>query len=592
MAESEANAKEKQYALWGLGRGIDITKPTPWLEKTSFQVRKVEIHKIIETDDGGLLKEYSDEIRCRTDLNCEVKSGVKAANAPLTIGVAAEYTRSSLTTKYVVGTRVKNRTISFRTDFTDLPQSRAKDLEAAKDEIRKRKEGEAKREVSKFEERLCSWLLECLKHRGEQVKCLDKYIRDKCAADPEKELEKIVEDIELFVHHFGVTHYVSAIELGGLEYQELSGKEYHQHAGMSSNASVTSPAHGGVEASTKMSCTKKSGRFKKDRKKVGRINFENEKVTEENEAVIGCEIQPISNLVGNPYLQQALTTSTAKYTTAREKYRGNIYILKYILNFTFITLISSFVDEGPYFITCGDIPTMYITVDKNDKSLVVTFNEEDAEVFSLKALGDDTAQDKFEFSLTSPLHKYRDQQVSKIKALAAQQPTDDNGRTAQLAGTSQQLDASQASSSLTPTKENTAEDKGKTQLPLEYYLETVVSPLLGKDSTTPRMRLNSSSKNIRMLLKKRVNHRIACDTKQWRKGREAYFIQCIHPFRSGFLCVKKKSQCHSKTTNPDDYKVCVKPSVSSRCDDSEIFMLFRLKTATEFIEGSIKRYPT
>ena len=83
MAESEANAKEKQYALWGLGRGIDITKPTPWLEKTSFQVRKVEID-IIETDDGGLLKEYSDEICCRTDLNCEVKSGVKAANAPYT----------------------------------------------------------------------------------------------------------------------------------------------------------------------------------------------------------------------------------------------------------------------------------------------------------------------------------------------------------------------------------------------------------------------------------------------------------------------------------------------------------------------------
>ena len=321
-------AKEKQYVLWGLGRGIDITKPTPWLEKTSFQVRKVKFDNIIETDDGGLLKEYSDEIRCRTDLNCEVKSGVKAANTPLTIGVAAEYTRSSLTTKYVVGTRVKNRTISFRADFTDLPQSQPKDLEAAKEEIRKRKEGKAKRgEISEFEKRLCSWLLdrECLKQRGEPVECLDKYISDKCALDPEKELEKIVEDIEHFVHHFGVTHYVSAIELGGLEYQELSGKEYHQYAGVSSNASVTSPASGGVQASAKMSCTKKSGRFKKDRKKVGRINFEDEKVTEENEAVIGCEIQPISNLVRNPYLQQALTTSTAKYTTARDKYRGNIY---------------------------------------------------------------------------------------------------------------------------------------------------------------------------------------------------------------------------------------------------------------------------
>ena len=220
---------------------------------------------------------------------------------------------------------------------------------------------------------------------------------------------------------------------------------------------------------------------------------------------------------------------------------------------------------------------MYITVDKKDKfkSLVVTSKEKDAEVFSLKALGDDTAHHKFEFSLASPLHKYRDYQ-------------------AQSAGTSPQLDESQASSSSTPTKENasedkatsqktdksqassSAEDKGKKQLPLEYYLETVVNPLRGKDSITPRMRMNCNSKNIRMLLKKRVNPQIACDTKQWRKGREAYFIQCIHPFRSGFLCVKKKS-------NSDDYKVCVRPLVHSHCDDSEIFMLFRLKSATEFI---------
>ena len=232
--------------------------------------------------------------------------------------------------------------------------------------------------------------------------------------------------------------------------------------------------------------------------------------------------------------------------------------------YTLLIFFINFVDDGPYFITCGDIPTMYITVDKEDKfkSLVVTLKEEDAEVFSLKALGDDTAHHKFEFSLTSPLHKYRDYQVNKIKKT---QTTDG---TAQSPGTSQKTDKSQASSS--------AEDKGKKQLPLEYYLETVVHPLLGKDSTTPRMRMNCNSKNIRMLLKKRVNPQIACDTKQWRKGREAYFIQCIHPFRSGFLCVKKKS-------NSDDYKVCVRPLVHSHFDDSEIFMLFRLKSATEFI---------
>lgn len=349
--------KETQYVLWGLGRGIDITKPTPWLEKTSFQVREVKLRDIIETDDGGLLKEYSDEIRSRTDLNCEVKSGIKTPNAPLTIGVAAEYTRASLTTKYVVGTRVKNRTLSFRADFADLPQSRAKDLDAAKEEIAKasklqtalladaagqvKSQAEGRKAATKgspaalndrtkqpnifeFEERLCSWLIECLKHRGEEglenSECLQKFIRGKCAEDPNKQLKEIEDDIDHFVHHFGVTHYVSAIELGGLEYQELTGKEYHEHAGVSSDASLSSPVSGGVETLAKMSRSKKSGRFKKDRKKVGRINSTDEKVTEGNEAVIGCEIQPISSLVRNLYLRQALTTSTAKYT--REKYRG------------------------------------------------------------------------------------------------------------------------------------------------------------------------------------------------------------------------------------------------------------------------------
>lgn len=206
---------------------------------------------------------------------------------------------------------------------------------------------------------------------------------------------------------------------------------------------------------------------------------------------------------------------------------------------------------------------MYITADK-DKNLVVTFNEEDAEVFSLKVLGDDTSHHKFEFSLASPLKRYREKKEEEQKGNeTTQAPEDGNGRA------------------------KPAQSAETTQLLLEYYLETVVNPLRGKESTRPRMKMNSNSKNIRMLLKKRVNHRIACDTKQWRKGREAYFIQCIHPLRSGYFCVKKKCRGDSKTTNPDDYKVCIKSSVNSHCDDSEIFMLFRLKSATECIREKV-----
>ena len=45
---------KKRCTLLGLGREVDITKPTPWMDKTSFQVRTVCIHDLIETDEGGL----------------------------------------------------------------------------------------------------------------------------------------------------------------------------------------------------------------------------------------------------------------------------------------------------------------------------------------------------------------------------------------------------------------------------------------------------------------------------------------------------------------------------------------------------------
>ena len=65
-----------KFDRWGLGRGVDITKQTPWLEKTSFQVRAVSPKVILETDDGGLLKAFSEEVRSKTTVNSEVQAGI------------------------------------------------------------------------------------------------------------------------------------------------------------------------------------------------------------------------------------------------------------------------------------------------------------------------------------------------------------------------------------------------------------------------------------------------------------------------------------------------------------------------------------
>ena len=97
-------------------------------------MRKVAEKEIIETDDG-LLKAYSKEIRSRTTVNYQVQSGIKVPNTPLKIVLDAEYTASMLSSKFVIGRKTKTRTIASKLDFPDIPQSRVKKVEEAREEI-------------------------------------------------------------------------------------------------------------------------------------------------------------------------------------------------------------------------------------------------------------------------------------------------------------------------------------------------------------------------------------------------------------------------------------------------------------------------
>ena len=288
--------KPEDYARWGLGRGVDITKEKPWVGKSSFQVRRVDVKScddIIETKEGGLLKAYNEEICSQTTVNSEVQAGVKPANTPLSIRMDVEYTRCTLSAKYVSGKKIKTRTISFGVDFSDVPPSLAKTLDQARayaapsvKDIGKSKsvpgresapEGKSLRSISleypfggqpaaggeidatdrgseaqctpapadtamagaaeevkrkpvselimpkgaSFEERLCTWLLHCLQR-------LQSHEYD-CSVGTLQELiyvahgDKLFKDIERFLDHFvqefKITHYVSAIELGALEYR-------------------------------------------------------------------------------------------------------------------------------------------------------------------------------------------------------------------------------------------------------------------------------------------------------------------------------------------------------------------------------------
>ena len=353
--KTEDNLREK-YTLWGLGRGVDITKQTPWLTKTPFQVRAVRPKDLIETDEGRLLKAYSEEVNSSTTIHYQVRAGIKAPDVPLTIGVDSEYSRTDCSNKHVVGLKVKNRTISFRVDFADIAKSRVTSAEKAREQMRKNKtkceykepgadieppkktEDEHTPEDVPFESRLCEWLCECLENRGIKAKGTlphelmfllierkggneetDGEDEGNRLIDNDEEIGELQKDISHFIRQLGVTHYVSAIELGGLSFRVLTEKEYERKISLSGSASLNSKLYGGIQATTSKSNLWKFKSKREERKMIGKItpagkDGAREVVEKGDEAVIGCHIRPISSLVRNPYLHKAINESVKIYT--------------------------------------------------------------------------------------------------------------------------------------------------------------------------------------------------------------------------------------------------------------------------------------
>ena len=183
----------------------------------------------------------------------------------------------------------------------------------------------------------------------------------------------------------------------------------------------------------------------------------------------------------------------------------------------------------------------YITVDpENDSQLQLKGTEEvtEAEGFMVKVFDNSPS----EFSITSSFPRYRKKKEEEKKKKQEEEEE----------------------------KKQRASAATKRPQPLQYYLETTFNPV--RRRSTVHMKKNSRLKNLRLLLKERIDPKISCDTKQWRKGREAYYIKCIHRPRSGYLCVKEFEEGDKKR-----YKVCLKPTVDYHCDSAnKVYMLFQL----------------
>ena len=107
----------------GLGRGVDATDPTPWRNKTSFQVRPVTTDNIIGTEEGGCVQSYEKEVTSLSEIRGLASASVTNPKTAVSIGVEGEYSLSSSNRFRVVGTKVLNRTILFKDHChdSDLP---------------------------------------------------------------------------------------------------------------------------------------------------------------------------------------------------------------------------------------------------------------------------------------------------------------------------------------------------------------------------------------------------------------------------------------------------------------------------------------
>ena len=327
----------------GLGRGIDATNARPWVEKSSFQVRHVAIESVIGTEEGGSAVSYQNEVTSVHNLQSNLKLSIAVPHSPVTIGVDADLSRETSTTRRSIGRKVVNRSITFRDDFEEVttesgPARAVQEAEAADAYVKPlymTSEEEAYRAVadsqsgSSFEARLAKWIMVRVIHRKridelnlissgqpvprERFSITGKPLRDlanfiHCSTNEER--KAIVKDCQAFVYHFRITHYVSDVQLGASEYRVLDESEYFLQAGASGTLGIDGIANAALSSkysnklTNKASETKTIGKIAKDGT-VGRGSY--------SEAVVGVKFRPITSLVTLRYLYLALRKALLDY---------------------------------------------------------------------------------------------------------------------------------------------------------------------------------------------------------------------------------------------------------------------------------------
>ena len=297
----------------GLGRGVDATNSKPWINRSAFQVRFPTPDNVIGTEEGNLYRSFLNEVDSSLHLQTSLSASIPA-NQLVSINIDAELSRNFSTSQKSEGAKVITRSIAFLSEF----------------EVN---EDSSKESISKdfcFERRLLKWIWNEEELEFDEESDHLESILDFAFMWHDKAL---IRTCYKFIDTFSITHYVHSLELGASYYHVISDKAYETK--VSQNTKVTAKEVASVSAGVEGAFGGKSSHKKYT--KIGHMNYtplDSEDLLKSDsssskfisaiqsptvgrntmeEAVVGIKLQPISSLIGNRQLRDALQNALQDY---------------------------------------------------------------------------------------------------------------------------------------------------------------------------------------------------------------------------------------------------------------------------------------
>ena len=157
--------EEMSFQDLGLGRGVDATNPTPWLNKRPLQIREVYYDDIIGTEEGNLYQGFVNEVESTQHFQTNLSASVPLSQL-VNLGIDSELSRSYSVSQKSIGRKITTRTISFRAPFDKISQTQEGSADT-------QSQSQTKRRVKLFEDRLKEWIGQQRVEEMEKKKLLD-----------------------------------------------------------------------------------------------------------------------------------------------------------------------------------------------------------------------------------------------------------------------------------------------------------------------------------------------------------------------------------------------------------------------------------